>query len=256
MVYANSKSVEIMGYTKDELYAYDFSFLDLIAPEYADLIMKNYKRHLRGIEVGPHEYTLLTKAGKSIEVIITTKLINYEGERSILGIATDISERKAAERLLHEKDQELKQKTKSLEEMNIALGVLLEQREKEKADFKENLFINLKKLVLPYLEKLENKKLDEEAKTYLKIVRSNLKDLMAPIANTHFLKYIDFTPSEIQVANLVVQGKTSKEIASLINVSTKAVSFHRTNIRKKLGLYNIKTNLRTFLQSFPEKNLP
>jgi DNA-binding CsgD family transcriptional regulator len=195
----------------------------------------------------------MTKAGKRIEAIITTKLINYEGKKSILGIVTDISERKAAEKLLHEKDGQLTQKTKSLEEMNIALGVLLEQREKEKADFKENLFVNLKKLVFPYIEKLEKKKLDEESQTYLKIVRSNLRDLMAPIANTLSLKYIDFTPTEIQVANLIAQGKTSKEIASMLNVSTKAVSFHRANIRKKLGLWNKKTNLRTFLQFFPEK---
>jgi DNA-binding NarL/FixJ family response regulator len=111
-------------------------------------------------------------------------------------------------------------------------------------------------LVFPYLEKLENKKLEAEAQTYLNIVRSNLKDLMAPIANTLSLKYIDFTPSEIQVANLVTQGKTSKEIASMLNVSTKAVSFHRINIRKKLGLGNTKTNLRTYLQSFPEKDSP
>jgi DNA-binding CsgD family transcriptional regulator len=90
----------------------------------------------------------------------------------------------------------------------------------------------------------------------LKIVRSNLKDLMAPIANTLSLKYIDFTPTEIQVANLVAQGKTSKEIATMLNVSAKAVSFHRANIRKKLGLLNKKTNLKTFLQSFPEKDPP
>jgi len=253
VVYANRKCEEIMGYTRDELYADDFNFLDLIAPEYTDLIMKNYKRHLRGTEVEPYEYALMTKAGKRIEAIITTKLINYEGKKSILGIVTDISERKAAEKLLHEKDGQLTQKTKSLEEMNIALGVLLEQREKEKADFKENLFVNLKKLVFPYIEKLEKKKLDEESQTYLKIVRSNLRDLMAPIANTLSLKYIDFTPTEIQVANLIAQGKTSKEIASMLNVSTKAVSFHRANIRKKLGLWNKKTNLRTFLQFFPEK---
>ena len=101
---------------------------------------------------------------------------------------------------------------------------------------------------------MENKKLDAEAQTYLKIVKSNLQDLMAPIANTLSLKYIDFTPMEIQVANLVTHGKTSKEIASMLNVSTKAVSFHRANIRKKLGLWNKKTNLTTYLQSFPEKS--
>jgi PAS domain S-box-containing protein len=143
VVYANRKCEEIMGYTRDEFYADDFKFLDLVAPDYADLIMKNYRRHLRGMEVEPFEYTLITKAGKRIEVILTTKLVNYDGEKSILGIVTDISERKAAERLLHEKEEELTQKTKSLEEMNIALGVLFEQREKEKAYFKENLFVNL-----------------------------------------------------------------------------------------------------------------
>ena len=103
------------------------------------------------------------------------------------------------------------------------------------------------------IEKLENKNLDEASRTYLRIVKSNLKELMAPISDTLSHKYIDFTPSEIQVANLVGQGKSSKEIAQMLNVSTKAVSFHRANIRKKLGLWNKRTNLRTFLQSFPKK---
>jgi len=254
VVYANRKCEEIMGYRREELFADDFNFLDLIAPEYVDLIKRHYNRHLRGKELEPYEYALLTKAGKRIEAILTTKLVNYEGENSVLGIVTDISERKAAEKLLHDKEGEITQKSKSLEEMNIALRVLLEQREREKADFKENLFINLKKLVFPYIEKMEKKKLDEETQTYLKIIRSNLKDLMEPISASLSLKYIDFTPSEIQVANLVNQGKTSKEIASIINVSAKTVSFHRANIRKKLGLWNQKTNLRTFLQSFPEKS--
>ena len=253
IVYANRKSEEIMGYARDEFYADDFNFIDIIAPEFADSVSKNDNKQRQGIGVEPYEYALITKAGKRIDVIISTKLINYEGERCILGIVTDISERKTAEKLLHEKDEELTQKTKSLEEMNIALGVLLEQREKEKADFKESIFISLKKLVFPYIEKLENKKLDEASQTYLRILKSNLKELMAPISNTLSLKYIDFTPSEIQVANLVAQGKTSKEIASMLNVSTKAVSFHRANIRKKLGLWNKSTNLRTFLQSLPKK---
>jgi PAS domain S-box-containing protein len=251
IVYANRKCEEIMGYTRDEFYADDFNFLDLIAPEFVDLILKNYRRHLQGMEVEMYEYALITKAGTRVEAIVTTRLINYEGQNAILGIVTDITERKAAEKLLQEKDNELMQKTKSLEEMNTALGVLLEQREKEKADIKENIFVNLKKLIFPYIEKLENKKLDEESQTYLKILRSNLKDFMAPIANHLSLKYIDFTPSEIQVANLISQAKTSKEIASMLNVSTKAVSFHRANIRKKLGLSKRKANLRTFLQSFP-----
>ena len=65
-------------------------------------------------------------------------------------------------------------------------------------------------------------------------------------------KYSDFTPKESQIAVLVKQGKTSKEIASLLDVSSKAIDFHRNNIRAKLGLHDKKVNLRSFLASVNE----
>jgi len=55
------------------------------------------------------------------------------------------------------------------------------------------------------------------------------------------------TPTEIQVAVLIKEGKSSKEIAESLRVSAAGIDFHRKNIRKKLGLKNTKTNLRSFL---------
>ena len=254
VVYANKQCEKALGCSRDEFYADDFNFFTLIAPECIPLIEKNFKKHMRGEEIEPYEYTLISKNGKRIEAIITTKLIDYEGEKAILGIVTDISERKKAEEALQKKELKLKHQSKNLEEVNIALKVLLDRRDKEKADYKENLLVNLKKLVFPYIEKLENGKLDEESQIYINIIKSNLKDIIAPIAKTLSSKYLDLTPSEIQVADLIKKGKTSKEIASMLKVSPKAVSFHRGNIRKKLGLSHQKTNLRTYLQSFPDRD--
>jgi len=56
------------------------------------------------------------------------------------------------------------------------------------------------------------------------------------------------TPRELEVGNLVKDGKTSKEIAEILNSTERAVVAHRTNLRKKLGLEK-KSNLRTYLIS-------
>ena len=50
-------------------------------------------------------------------------------------------------------------------------------------------------------------------------------------------------------ASLVKDGKTSKEIADVLNVSETTVNFHRKNLRVKFGLRNKRTNLRSYLMS-------
>jgi len=102
IVYANRKCEEIMGYTREELYSPDFDFRTLVAPESADVIRESFTRHLQGHEVEPYEYCLISKAGERIEAINTSKLIQYEGQMAILGIVTDITERKRAEREVRE----------------------------------------------------------------------------------------------------------------------------------------------------------
>jgi PAS domain S-box-containing protein len=100
IVYANQKCEEMMGYSRKELYSPEFNFLCLIAPESLDVIKKNFKKHMQGLDISPYEYTLIKKSGSRIESLITTKLINYGGEHGILGIITDIGQQKRAEEAL------------------------------------------------------------------------------------------------------------------------------------------------------------
>ncbi|RMF90604.1 MAG: PAS domain S-box protein, partial [Methanobacteriota archaeon] len=96
VVYANRMCEEIMGYTREEFYSEDFNLMDIIAPEYRELVRENLKRHMKGEEIEPYEYKLVTRDGREIIGLHTTKLIEYEGEKAILGIVTDITERKKA----------------------------------------------------------------------------------------------------------------------------------------------------------------
>jgi PAS domain S-box-containing protein len=97
IVYANPRCEEVMGYTREELYSSSFDFLCLIAPEDFDLVKDNFARHMTGQEVPPYEYGLVTKTGKQLDAIITPKLIKYEEGHAILGIVTDITQRRQAE---------------------------------------------------------------------------------------------------------------------------------------------------------------
>jgi len=94
IVYVNRKSEEIMGYTRSELCSPRFDFLTLIAPECIELIEANYRKHLQGHEVSPTEFVAVTKSGTHIDVICSTRLIQYDGGPAILGTVTDITEQK------------------------------------------------------------------------------------------------------------------------------------------------------------------
>jgi PAS domain S-box-containing protein len=160
-----------------------------------------------------------------------------------------ITERKQTEQALLEREKELRIQTNNLEEANVALKVLLKKRDEDKAELEEKILLNLKELVIPYLEKLKKSRLDEKQMAYLSILESNLNDIVLPFSHKLSSKFLNFTPTEIQVANLLRLGKTNKEISELLNSSFRTVAFHRENIRKKLDLTNKKINLKSYLMS-------
>ena len=186
--------------------------------------------------------------GKVPTIMSGTPIIDEEGVyKGSFAVITDISDLKKTEHDLIESRNELNQKTSNLEEVNAALRVLLEQRERDKTELEEKVLYNIQKLVVPHLDALKNSGLDAKQNAQIDIMESNLNDIISPFSRTLSLKYMSLTHTEIQVANLIKQGRTSKQIADSFNLSSKTVEEHRKNIRKKLGIRNSKTNLRTHL---------
>ena len=62
----------------------------------------------------------------------------------------------------------------------------------------------------------------------------------ATFSNKLSSKYLNLTPKEIEIANLIKEGKTTKKIGELSHVSPGTVAFDRQNIRMKLHLTNKK----------------
>ena len=158
-----------------------------------------------------------------------------------------LREKKQANKALKKREKELKLNTIKQEEVNTALKVLLKQRDQDKTEIEEKVIFNVKELVLPYLEKLKAGKLSSQQKNYISVLESNLTEIISPFVHKLSSSYYNLTPKEIQVADLIKKGKTTKEIAHLLKSSTRVIDFHRNNLRKKFGLINKKTNLRSYL---------
>ena len=204
----------------------------------------------RAKHVEPLGYVLKPFRKEQIRVAVEVGLYKNNMEKA-LRKAKENSERRVEERTneLSVANNELETKTINLEEANTALKILLKKRDEDKAEFEEKVLSNVKELVVPYIEKLKKSELDEIQETYLSILESNLNDIISPFLRKLSYKYLNLTPTEIQIANLVKQGKTTKEMAELLGSTKWTIDFHRNNLRKKLGLRNMKANLRSYLLS-------
>jgi DNA-binding NarL/FixJ family response regulator len=52
------------------------------------------------------------------------------------------------------------------------------------------------------------------------------------------------TPREREVIQLLAEGKSSKEVACLLNLSTKTAETHRSNIMRKMGFASLADLVR------------
>ena len=194
-----------------------------------------------------YQCALIDKQGNKNVVLLAVAMIPGS-KKSVISL-TDITEQKRVEMALQKREQEVQKKSRNLEEMNSALKVLLKQRETDKLELEENVLTNVKDLILPYLVKLKASHLNLRDAAFVNILEANLMNITSPFFHSLSSNYINLTPKEIQVANLIKDGKTTKEIADIIGVCQGAISLHRDHIRKKMGLNNKKINLNTYLTS-------
>ncbi len=171
------------------------------------------------------------------------------GPTRVVASHEEITALKLTEDALRTSQEELIDQKQSLEETNIAMKVLLKQREEDKLELEKKVLSNVKDLVLPYVEKLKNSRLKAKDRTLVEIIDTHLQDIISPLLQRFANANILLTPQEMQVASLVKDGKTSKEIADVLNISETTVNFHRKNLRVKFGLRNKRTNLRSYLLS-------
>jgi PAS domain S-box-containing protein len=207
--------------------------------------------YLTGVPAHAFDWECIRKDGtrRFVEVSVTLKRDIFGKPAGFMGIARDITERKRYQAELEAKENELKQKNRSLEDANTALNVLMKKVEEYRTVYEEALRDNLNKVAMPYLQRAKEKIKDKAAVEQLRLLEDSLSSIFAPYAHSLAAEFPRLTSSEIDVANFIVQGKRTKEIADVLNVTPKAIEVHRNNLRRKFGLTNQKAGLRAHLLS-------
>jgi DNA-binding CsgD family transcriptional regulator len=198
----------------------------------------------------PSEYRVKTKSGGSRWVRTYSRPIYQEGKIvGLQGVLSDITEYKEAEAALRESERELKVNATNLEEVNAALRVSLKRVEEDKKELEDKVRLNVQQLIQPYLERLKAAGLSERQRGHLDKLEANLNAIMSPFTQKLLSDHPRPTPAELQIADLIRQGKSSKEIAGDLGLSSRTVETHRRNMRNKLGIKGKKDNLRSYLLS-------
>ena len=245
---ANKKICQMLGYTEKELLK--LSVYDIHPKESLPYVMDQFEKQIKEEILVAKDIPVLRKDGTVFFADVSSSPMTINGKECLLGVFRDITERKLNEEALRQREEELSIKSRNLEEMNAALKVLLQQREKDRIQIEENVLTNVKTSILPYIEKLKKGALTKHQRTCLNMLEGQMKEITAPFLRTISQSSFDLTPQELRVADLVKNGNTTKETAAILRISIKTVDYHRDNLRRKLGIKNNKTNLRSFLLKF------
>jgi len=273
----NDSFEKTLGYSKAELYEQPYTAF--VHPDDLCATMLVNDQLLTGESIISFENRYRCKDGSYKWLAWTSRPIVSEGinyavardisnikkiEKSLMQAHDDLEQRieerttelnaktqelKATNTQLKQKESALEDNNHNLNELNTALKVIINHKDDVQQEIEKKILVTINTLVKPYLTKLARISPDAKQQNIIKIINANLQEIISPFSHSLASEYINLTATEIQIADLIKNTHSNKEIAELMNLSPETVIGHRKNIRKKLGIAKTKTNLSVYLKS-------
>lgn len=209
----------------------------------------NLKQFKKGVAAankdGRYEFVMKQQKAGTTRYLATTIFCIRDQDNNKTGfglISQDITGQKMAV-------LELEKKKKEAEDANIALKVMLDQHTRTKESVEEQISIKLQELVNPYLDLLQQSGINEKQAETVRIIAAHIDSITHQFTHKARKIMLKLSPRETLIADLVRQGKTSKDISEILHISLRTVETYRNNLRKKLGINKKKISLRTYLMT-------
>lgn len=186
-------------------------------------IQKGFQIHLRNIQQKEREKT---RAAKQAEQQRLQQMKNEMLETE-----------------LQNKNNELTLQTSALVKRNEAIQILLEELDRQKETLGDRYPNKLYNRLRSLMESSLNNQADwVQFETYFNSAHQNFMDRLRE-------QYTEITAGDLRICCLLRMNLSTKEIASLMNVSVRAIELRRYRLRKRLGLDG-EINLVDFLMKF------
>ncbi len=197
---------------------------------------------------------------------MTFRSVRIGAERFVLVILEDLTAEKKMISLKEKEDQELRrindglekrveERTVELLQANEALRMLIEGIQRKITDERHMATRNLRILVSPLLNKLIS---DPSPPYHVRSIAEALKIALDKVFSSYRSDvakvFPSLTPKEMEVAELLVSGLSTKEISSIMGTAVESINFHRHNIRKKLGIVRTDEHLASWLKNRLERH--
>jgi len=198
--YVNAAAATMLGYTREELL--HLSFLHYVHPDFQELVKARSLARQRGEAVSPrYEIKLVHKDGHSLWVDFAGTVIEYEGKPAVLGVASDITQRKDLE---------------AAQEKALAAA---EAASRAKSSFLANMSHEIRtpmNAVIGMTELLLGTELSAVQREYLGIVKDSAESLLALINDILDFSKIEAGKLELDDATFQIRevlGDTMKGLA-------------------------------------------
>jgi DNA-binding CsgD family transcriptional regulator/PAS domain-containing protein len=165
----------------------------------------------------------------------------------IIEYVREISDLTEEERTIEALKKRIQFQDQTLHEQEIALEVLLRRSDRAERRVVADVLANITASVSPVISRLRDRLSESEYLPDVELLESLLNRITSPLIGRLTAQNRQFTPREREIASLVAEGRTSKEIAGRLCLTIKAVDFHRMNLRRKLRMEGTTQSLQARL---------